>query len=255
MTTVLAAIDGGARSASVLAAAQALAAVVGAVPLAIHVDEGDAAAADAVARSAGVPLQVETGEPVARIVRAASSEGVCAVALGVRGGLRQPPEDGHVALEVVLASDRAVLAVPEGARLPGDGRFHRVLVPLEGTTETSRTVGATVRDLSAGGAGIVVAHVHAPSSTPPYRDQVGHADQAWASEFLCRWCDEPGAEAHVRAGDAPDALVDVARSASVDLIVLGWGKHVDAGRAQVVRALLAEAKVPVLLVPISEASA
>lgn len=251
MSTVLAAIDGGARSASVLAAAQALAAGIGAVPAAFHVDEGDAAAADEVARSAGVPLRVEAGAPVERIVHAASSEDIRAVAVGVRGGLRRPPDDGHVALEVVLGSDRAVLAVPEGAHVPGDGRFHRVLVPLEGTMETSQAVTATVRDLAAGGAGIVVAHVRAPASTPPYRDQAGHADQAWASEFLCRWCDEPGAEAHVRAGDAPEALVDVARSASVDLIVLGWGRHADEGRAQVVRALLAEATVPVLLVPIS----
>jgi len=252
MSTVLAAIDGGPRSASVLAAAQALATGLGAAPLAIHVDEGDTAGAADAARSAAVPLQVEAGEPGERIVHVASSEDVLAVAIGVRSGLPQPPEDGHVALEVVLGSDRAVLAVPERVHLPGDGRFHRVLVPLEGTTETSDAVGATVRDLAAGGAGIVVAHVRAPSSAPPYRDQAGHADQAWASEFLCRWCDEPGAEAHVRAGDAPDALVDVARSAAVDLVVLGWGRHVDAGRAQVVRTLLAQTGIPVLLVPISD---
>jgi hypothetical protein len=54
----------------------------------------------------------------------------------------------------------------------------------------------------------------------------------------------------VRIGNAEELVPAVADEAAVDIIALGWSQQLAEGRAPIVRAALARAKVPIMLVPV-----
>ena len=60
---------------------------------------------------------------------------------------------------------------------------------------------------------------------------------------------EGGPRVEVRVGLAPDAVPAVVDDADPDLVVVAWHQDLAAGRARVVRTLLARAGAPLLLVP------
>jgi hypothetical protein len=53
-----------------------------------------------------------------------------------------------------------------------------------------------------------------------------------------------------RVGNAEELVPLVADETAVDIIALGWTQQLAPGRAPIVRAALARAKVPVMLVPV-----
>ena len=53
-----------------------------------------------------------------------------------------------------------------------------------------------------------------------------------------------------RVGRAADVVREVARDIEADMVALGWKQDLAPGRAQVVSALLADADVPIALVPL-----
>lgn len=165
---------------------------------------------------------------------------------------------GHRArtdLDVLRKSPKPILVVPvrRGART--SSAIERVLVPLDGTPESARAVRDVVRMFAKTGTEVVVLHVFAEKTVPRFWDQAAHAGRAWGNEFLARFCDEPGARIELRSGVPGERVVDVATSESVDLIALGWSRNLAAGHARTVRAILAEARIPLLLVPVTDGGA
>jgi nucleotide-binding universal stress UspA family protein len=237
--TVLAVIEGGHGTAAVLSAAKALAVNAGASPRALHVLGGDDPGAEEAARLAAVPLEVLDGDPLECIVTAASLPAVAAAVVGT-----------HLALGIATRLDRPLLAVPAAWRLIDGGCFHRVLIPLEGTPAGTGAISDAASDLLGAGVVMVAAHVFAPATAPRFWDQPGHAGMTWGAEFLSRWCDQPDVDLHLRTGDVPGALLDVARCERADLITLGWSRNLGEGRAAVVRSVVSQSDVPVLLVPV-----
>ena len=89
-----------------------------------------------------------------------------------------------------------------------------------------------------------------------FSDHAGHEADAWGEEFVRRFLptgDRAGDRAVVletRVGRAADVVREVARDMKADMVVLGWKQDLASGRAQVVSALLADAEVPISLVPL-----
>ncbi|GAA4790961.1 hypothetical protein GCM10023200_27630 [Actinomycetospora chlora] len=208
-----------------------------------------------------VLLPERPGEQLLVVGRAAAA----ALDAGLREAPAGPGADGVEDLLAELAGhDTAVAVLPTGAAgwevacrasapvllvPPGTGRlrFGRVLAPLDGTAPAGLAIPRVARF---GPRDLLVLHVLDPSDPPRFWDQAAHAGEAWADAFLARWCDHPTARLLVRSGRAADQVVAVAREERPDLVVLGWAQHSESPRAPVVRRVVADADVPVLLVPV-----
>lgn len=250
VTVILAVIDTSAAALPVLRAAETMARTLGAEARAVHVLETAHGSAAAMARHAGVLLEVVDGDPVDRIVEASSAAAVGFVVVGARRHAGHRPS-GHVASAVMTRVHKPVLVVPPDSRLPESGRFQHVLLPLEGTADSTEAVAGQLQALAHAGTEITAVHVFHPGTVPRFWDQAGHANQSWGTEFLAHWCEQPGAELRVRSGDVAGAILDVAVGEAVDLIVLGWSQQMTGNRARVVRDIISRSEIPVLLTPVA----
>lgn len=247
MTVILAAIDTSAAALPVLRAAATMARTLGAETRAVHILEKAHGTAAAMAQHAGVLLEVLEGDPVDRIVEASSEAAVDLVVVGARRHHAGHRPSGHVASAVMTRVHKPVLVVPPAARLSESERFQHVLLPLEGTTDSTEAVAGQLQALVDAGADITVVHVFHPGTVPRFWDQAAHAHQSWKTEFLAHWCEQPGAELRVRSGDVAGAILDVAAREAIDLILLGWSHEMTGNRARVVRDIISRAEIPVLL--------
>jgi nucleotide-binding universal stress UspA family protein len=251
MTMILAAIDDGTTAPAVLATALKVASMLPASLQAVHVRNDNESAVQAAAATASVPLRVIDGDTVNELVRAVDRPEVVLGVIGARGG----PEGtglGHVATAVVERAATPVLVVPATPRPDGSRPILRALVPLEGTDESSTAVAAALEQLAAAGVELVAVHVFDEGTVPRFWDSPAHAGDSYRAEFASRWCSRPDVDLHLRRGSAPTAVLDVADTEHADLIALGWAQNLSPGRARLVRAVLAKADVPVLLVPLAE---
>lgn len=248
--TVLAAVDNGPSARPVLAVGTAFATLLDAWLEAVHVREDGHPTADRAAADAGVPLHVVEGEPTEAIVDVIAGRDVDALVLGlrkIRGGKRP---SGHVARVVMKARPdlRYVLVPPE---VTPAYELHRVLVPLEGTAETSDALRSVVELAGASDLDVVALHVLTPETVPPFRDAPQHEDTAWVEEFKARYC--PGLRLDVRYGVPGGETLAVVGDIGADLVALSWSGSLDEGRALTVREALEHSRVPVLLVPAAHA--
>jgi len=148
---------------------------------------------------------------------------------------------------VAQRSAKPVVLVPAGARLPG--RIRRVLLPLDGTARSAAAVAEAAERLARGGAELVVLHVFDAETVPKFWNQHAHAGQAWAQEFLARYCALPGARLELRSGAAAEHVAKVAGAEQADMIALAWSQRLEPGRAAAVQQTVLDAEVPVMLIP------
>jgi nucleotide-binding universal stress UspA family protein len=164
----------------------------------------------------------------------------------VHGG---PQPAGHTALEVITRVQKPVAVVPPHPTPPE--QIARILVPLEGTSESSHALEDTIKLAHRRRLEIVFLHVHSPATVPAFSDHDPHATAAWEREFLSRYVSTP----HERVtllrslGVPADDIVAVAHETAADLIVLAWSQDLGSGRARVVSETLAHSEAPVLLIP------
>lgn len=254
MGNVLAAIDDSAAARCVLSAAGNLAALFDADVEALHVvEEPPRATAAAAAAAAGVVFRETAGDAVDRIVEESKAPGVIAIVVGCRS-LEAGPAVGHVAIEVVKAVDKPVLAVPPS--VPEPHPVQRILVPLDGTGATTSALREVLEEVHHdNGPELVAVHVFEPDSLPRFGDQLTHEVEAWSEEFLDRYSPVgPGRlRLELRVGMPADVLRSVAEEVGADLVAVGWARDLSAGRASIVRALLRSSPVPVLLLPVAHA--
>ena len=250
MTTVLAALDSNASGRPVLTAAVALADMFDSTVTGLHVREEALSAATELARAAGVELREVSGSPVDQIVNAAQDPDVAALVLGARGVHGGPQPAGHTALQVITRIPKPVAVVPPHAHPPE--RIDRILVPLEGTSESSQALDETIRLAHRRGLEVLVLHVHSPATVPAFSDHDPHATLAWDREFLSRYVSTPHDRVTLlrRLGVPADDVVAVADETGSNLIVLAWSQDLAPGRARVVSETLAHTGIPVLLLPV-----
>lgn len=249
MTTVLAALGSDASAQPVLRTAIALGPLFDATITALHVHETGTATPKELAGAAGIELREASGPPIEQIVAATQDPDVVALVLGARGahGGRQPA--GCTALEVITRVAKPVVVVPPDVQPPE--QLKRILVPLEGSSESSRALEDMIELAHRRRLEILVLHVHSPATVPAFANHEPHATQAWGQEFLARHISVPHERVSLvrRLGVPADDVVAVAHETTADLIVLAWNQNLTPGRARVVSETLAHSKVPVLLIP------
>jgi hypothetical protein len=250
MRRVVACIDNSVASRPVLAAANALAPVLGASVEAVHVAEDGDTTVRAAADDAHVPLRVVHGDPLDELVAVSAAGDVVAVAIGVRDIPSGRRAAGHVALALANRVDAPVLVVPPDAQPPE--HIHRVLIAMEGTPDKMRPLKNAVELASAAGLELVVIHVDDESSIPSFSDQVQHEVTAYTHEFLARFLPgAPSARLELRIGVPVDEILGAAESTEPDLLALGWPQTEDPVRGPVAHELLERCPVPMLLVALA----
>jgi nucleotide-binding universal stress UspA family protein len=250
MKVVLAAIDNSLAGKPVIAAARALADVLGAHVEAVHVAADGTRTARSAAAVAGVPLRTVTGSVVDALVAQGQSPDVLAMAIGARGTPAGPRPLGGTAAAVATRLLKPVVIVPPEAVVPPI--FRRILVPLEAVLSQSRLPGS-VYDLAGDfEIDVVALHVLDEASIPAFTDQPQHEHTAWAREFLARYCPRGlgRVDLETRVGRTEELVVPVAEQCGCDLIALGWSQELAPGRATVVRETLKRSRLPVLLTPV-----
>lgn len=207
-------------------------------------DQQVTAAAEALAALLGIQTvqfrlpPVDQPRQAAQILARLSDPDVACAALSVR--------TTHTTCWTVLtASAKPVLVIPEHCERTLR-TIGRVLLPLDGTDATARSVSAIVRHVDDAGAQIVAMHVFDSRTVPAFWDQSSHAHTQWMGEFLAR--NLPGA-AHLELcqGRPAEQVRAAADPTKFDLLVLGWSQDLGAEHAAVVRQAVNEGAVAVLL--------
>lgn len=250
MSIVLAALDGGPASRPVLETALGIAALAAADVEAFHVREDSVETPHALATRVGVPLHI-VGPPVtAGLLDAVSRPDVVVGVFGARStpGGRRPA--GHTALDVLARSAKPIVVVPPEAVGVSPRLFRRLLVPLEGSEESSRPIGESLRPLVASPIELVVLHVFTPATVPRTLDRPARDLGMWGDEFLARYC--PTADRlELRSGPVGGLVTVVCAEQDIDLVVLSWSRDMSAGHAAVIRDVLGHATIPVLMLPVT----
>jgi nucleotide-binding universal stress UspA family protein len=249
VNTVIASVDNSAATRPVLAAAIALAGVLGASVEAIQVVDREPAGrtAQASADSYNVPLSTVAGEPLEALVRLATEDTVAACVLGVRSrpGGRRPA--GHIALALADAIDKPVAVVPP--ECTPSLVLHRVVIAMEGEQGKARRLRRALDLASGAGLELTVVHVDDEGSMPLFSDQVQYETESYARQFLARYCHgAPEARLELRVGRPADQILAVVNDVQPDMLAIGWPQRREQGRGLVALEILRRAGVPVLLV-------
>jgi hypothetical protein len=253
MHELIAAIDDSAAAYPVLVAGRLVAQLFGDSLVALHVSDDVAGhTATAAAVDLDVPLRVRHGDAVSEIVAAAREASVQGVVVGSRGVPAARRAIGSTALALIQMLDKPVIVVPPTVHVPPSTRLHRLLVPLDGTGETAAAVQTILGTaVSEPELDVVALHVFEADSIPAFSDHAGHEAEAWRDEFMRRWL--PAGHGSVtletRVGRPADAVRAVIEEVDADFVALSWKQDLAPGRAQVVSTLLADAHVPVVLLP------
>lgn len=251
MTRVIAAVAGGRGEGPVLRAGALFAAVYGADFEAVHVVEEDRPAGLQLDLTADIPVPVRTvqGDVCDTLVAEIEAADVIAGVIGARTAPSARRPAGHVALDIATRVDRPLLIVPPETVVPAAGRPLRLLVPLDGTAESALTVRALLHRLAGAEVELVALHVFDSSTAPRFLDHPEHDLPVWAEEFAMRNCAEPGTTMRWRMGAAGEAIEQAAEAEQADAVILSWGRELAPGRAEAVKRVLADTKVPLVLVP------
>ena len=214
----------------VLAAAMALAPLLGAAVDTVHVTSG-AVPTEVLLREARVP------EVVAMVTHG-----------------RAP--DDHVSglvLDVLCRAARPVVVIPPRGAPPHG--IQRVLIPLDGSGATTRAVAELMRDRAVERNELIVLHVFDDGDFPAYADQVVHEVEAWEREFLERYSPVAGEQVRLesRVGEVAKTVRAVAEELDVDLVVVAWHQDLTHSDAEVVTELLVHGDIPLVLLPLADA--
>jgi nucleotide-binding universal stress UspA family protein len=187
--------------------------------------------------------ELPAGVPAAEVLAELARPDVVACTLPARS------PGSALCWQVVRSADKPVVLVPPGARVARGG-IRRALLPLDGTAGAALAVNETARLLHDAGVELVALHVFDATTVPPFWDQRAHAHDTWMHEFLSRCEVPPGARLELRSGTAAEHVVRTAETEDVDLVALGWSRDIRPGKARTVRAAVASARAPVLLIPV-----
>ena len=273
---VLVALDGSPAAATALPIAHALAVQLGATIAILHIAAAPLSETDLRQRlslnrpdAEALQIQAVVGEPAAEIVRAASAPGVVLVVLTTHGqGRAGGRRLGRVAEVVVASSTSPILLVrPEAvAKLEtGAMALRRLLLPLDGAPTTAMALRAATALAARLGASVDLLYVADPRQLPPiepgsigvpyYIDQPQHEWPHWTSEVverMCMCCADcpPGVpiQMFLSRGEVGAEIARFAAAHREDAIVLVRRSRLEPGHARVLRAVLAEAPCPVLIV-------
>ncbi len=261
--------DGSALAAVALPVARTMARIVGATLHILHVAESRLSPGDLLATVGLLPGQLgeatlnqAAGDPAETILETAVADGSFQIIMGSGTGSQLPERPlGHVAEAVLLGAPCPVVVVrPERGLAPW--ALGRILLPHDGTPTTAEAFAPVASLAELAGAELDVLHVSAiadrPTETgslaaPRYLDQAQHEWPAWVEEFMgrltCLGCMPAGLSLRLlmARGKPGDEILRVARVRQADLIALAWHGCLGSERATVLKAILAAAPCPILV--------
>jgi nucleotide-binding universal stress UspA family protein len=249
MRTVLAALDASAAARPVLETALGLGRLTGANVEAVHVGDGSVETPATLAARRDVPYRLLDGPVEPALLDAVDDPAVIAAVLGARGTPAGRRPAGRTALHVMERADKPVVVVPPNVAARGPWTFHRLLVPLEGSEQSSRPVAEGLSPLINAEIEVIVLHVFTAETMPRILDRPLRDLELWGDEFLARY-GPSGAHIECRTGQVGDQVAQVCRDELVDLVVLSWSRDASAGHAAVITEVLSRSTVPVLLLPV-----
>jgi nucleotide-binding universal stress UspA family protein len=254
MTRIVAALAIGPCLFPVAEAATGLATLFGSTPVGVHVRGPGSPDEATLQRLTTLPVTVVDGPTVPRLLEQIEADDVVLAVVGspvetVEAGAAS--RLGQHTLELAAATSKPLLVVPEGRSLGDHGVLHRVVVPLDGSWQTTRASAPMLLRMASAGIDVSATHVLDEAHVLPFVDAPHHAYDVWRREFLARHS-EPRTALDVGRGTAWEAIEDSARRRDADLIVLAWSRRPASGRARVVRDALENQRFPVMLIPIAE---
>lgn len=203
------------------------------------------AAAEAIAhllRAEARPLRLPSRPAVDRaglVLEALAADDVAAAVLSAKG-----PEP--LCWDVITQIAKPVVVVPRSSRRTMR-RISRVLLPLDGTHTSAASVADLAQRAVDAGATVIATHVFDAGTVPAFWDQAAHSGKEWTREFALRHLPD-AVTLDLRSGRPADEVLAQAEQDGVDLIIIGWGQNLSAGRAETVRHALTNGQAPVLLV-------
>ena len=248
MSVVVAALDASAAARPVVESALRIAELTGATVEAVHVGSATDGLVAHVARQFDVPLRLLSGPVEDALLRRINADDVGIAVIGARreSGARQPA--GHTASHLIERARCPVLVVPPDLKCPQPARWQRLLMPLEGSAESSQAAASALGAVMARTIDIVVLHVFMPSTAPPMLDRPSRDLELWADEFLARH-GPADARIECRTGSIADQIARACEENHADLVALSWSQDMSAGHAAVIRDVLGRSTIPVLLLP------
>lgn len=174
---------------------------------------------------------------------------------------------GRVAEEVLATAPCPVVLVhPDRGLCPW--ALRQILLPHDGTPTTAAAIHPAVDLAERAGAELLVLHVAAPGASlptepgtvtaPRYLDQPQHEWPSWVGEFVTRLRGlghVPAAmplHLFLATGEPGDAIVGFVREHRSDLVVLAWRGHLEEKRAATLKAVVAAAPCPAMVVRVEE---
>ena len=252
MKKLIAALDNSPAARPVLDTAVELAPLFGAVVEAVHVGERDGGTAAAIAEGAGVSFRTLDGATVPALLDALAEEDVVAGAVGARDSLAGPKAVGGTALALVGRTSTPIVVVPPELAVP-PWRPDRIVLPLDGTSETADAAQEFLHRLAGTKTEILVVHVLDASTVPRFLDRPSRDMEVYGKEFLQRYCRDAGTHFVWRTGPARRVLAEAAEDGR-SVVILSWKGSFAAGHGGVVNDVLARTRVPVILLPVSGAA-
>jgi len=248
MSIVVAALDATAAARPVLETALRIGQMTGSDVEAVHIRRSrleSIETPEVLATRSEVPFRLLEGPVELELLATLGGPEVLGAVLGARAtpGGRRPV--GRTALHILKHTDKPVVIVPPDAIVPSS--FRRLLVPLDGTEATSRSVLERLPLLVAD-VELVVLHVFTDVTVPTMLDRPVRDLQLLGNEFLTHHLPQ-ATDIEFRAGPVAVRVAEVLREQSADLIVLSWSQDSSAGRASVVWEVLGASSVPVLILP------
>jgi nucleotide-binding universal stress UspA family protein len=271
---ILVPLDGSRAAALALSAARALSHPMEAVLHALHVSRRRLPP-DQLLPALGMPsdslsdtiLDQAVGQPERKIPRAASALGAKLIVITTHGSTHDLARvAGHVTLSVIREASCPVLVIRSALGTAGAEklkRMRRILVPLDGSPESTACVGHAAEFALRNDAELYFLHVatvtRTPSrgwaklSAPRYLDQPYLEMEAWSEEFLTRCLgferqarlDVP-LQLFLRSGEPAAEIVRFATEHDCNLIAAAWGGCLGGERATVIKSLLDRAPCPLL---------
>jgi nucleotide-binding universal stress UspA family protein len=249
MSIILAALDTSTAARPVMETALRIGQLTGADVQAVHVRVGPRESVDApeaLAALSEVPFKVLEGPVEPALLAAAGAPDVIAVVIGARGTPDGGHPVGHTARHILENTEKPVVVVPPEAVSPR--LIQRLLVPLEGTEVSSRTVLERLFPLLVADVELVVIHVFTDTTLPAMLDHPGRDLEILGKEFLTRHFPH-SSDIEFRTGSVATRVSEVSHEHDTDLIVLSWSQNPEPERARVIREVLGGSALPVLLLP------
>lgn len=176
---------------------------------------------------------------------------------------------GRISSEVIQDADIPVLLIKPDVDLVvenGTWKPKKALIPLNGTPGAAQSLLPAIELFAKNNIEVDILHIisfhqeysreKGALSTPYYADSSHHEWVSWNKEFLRRFCplmDNTNVKysLFVIKGNPAEEIFKFAQSHKNDFIAMAWHGDLGEFRAETLKKVIAEAKVPILLIEIS----